>query len=129
MGNALMMVFGILLGVIGTIVTILAFIYQSAVILFGALGIFAISIICMVLSLEEKTPKQKKESITPPKKIETTFKVNPKTPIEQEKNAKPKPVKPTKATILPPNTIYCTYCGKQIPKDSLFCPNCGSSLE
>jgi hypothetical protein len=127
MAKALLILLSIVLGALGTLTIILAFAYQSVGILLLAIGIFVISVMSLVFAFEEKTPR--KETPSPPIKVGAPIKMNPNKPTTQEKSEKPKPVKPTKATVLPPNTIYCTYCGKQIPEDSLFCPNCGSSME
>lgn len=127
MAKSLLILLSIVLCALGILTIILAFAYQNVVILLTAIGIFVISVMSLVFAFEEKTPR--KEILSPPTKVGTPVKMNPNKPTNQEKSVKPKPVKLTKASVLPPNTIYCTYCGKQIPKDSLFCPNCGSSME
>ncbi len=130
MTNSLLIVFGIVLFALGLFTTLLAFAFQNLAIIVIAVIIFIISIISIVWGLtkkEEKAPPQ-------PPKVKTTIRVEATETAIPEKGSKPKtqkykPVKPTKATVLPPNTIYCPYCGKQIPEDSIFCPNCGASLE
>ncbi|MGQ9720827.1 MAG: zinc ribbon domain-containing protein [Candidatus Jordarchaeum sp.] len=132
MANSLLIVFGIILFALGLFTILLAFAFQNFAIIAVAIVIFIISIVSIVwgsVKKEEKTPP------TPPK-AKTTIKIErpeaeAEVPVKsgELKTLRYKPIKPTKATILPPNTIYCQYCGKQIPKDSVFCPNCGASLE
>jgi hypothetical protein len=157
MADATLVAFSIVLGAFGVFIVLLAFAFQNVAGLIIALAIFVISIISLVFAFRKGTPRKEKTPPTPikveapvrvkpkapapaPIKVETQFKVKPPTSVGtsvkvQPKVAtnpakgKPKPVKPTKTKLLPPNTVYCPYCGKQIPKDSLFCPNCGSSIE
>ncbi len=130
MAKPLLIVFGVVFFALGMFTILLAFAYQNLAIIAIAIVIFIIGIASIVWGLaaeEEKAPPS-------PPKVKTTIKVEVKEPTTPEKRSeiktqKYKPVKPTKATVLPPKTIYCPYCGKQIPKDSMFCPNCGASLE
>nr|MDO8077941.1 zinc-ribbon domain-containing protein [Candidatus Freyarchaeota archaeon] len=131
MANTLAIVFSIVLGALSIFAIILAFAYHSLAIL----GIGAVILIISTISLIYGLTREKKEA---PPEVKTTIKLEPKMEPKkvraQEKSdpesqpPKIKPVKPVKATVLPPDTIYCPYCGKQIPADSAFCPNCGASL-
>ncbi|MHA1208035.1 MAG: zinc-ribbon domain-containing protein [Candidatus Freyarchaeota archaeon] len=127
MANTLAIVFSIVLGALSIFAIILAFAYHSLAIL----GIGAVILIISTISLIYGLTREKKEA---PPEVKTTIKVKPKkVNIQQKKGPesqppKIKPVKPVEATVLPPDTIYCPYCGKQIPADSAFCPNCGASL-
>jgi hypothetical protein len=129
MVKALPIVLSIVLGALGIFAIILAFAYPS----FPALIIGAIIILISIISLvwgltqkeEEETPKPKEPQQIKLEAEETKAPVK----ITKSESKKYKPVKPTRATVLAPNTMYCTYCGKQIPKDSIYCPNCGSYLE
>ena len=127
MANTLAIVFSIVLGALSIFAIILAFAYHSLAIL----GIGAVILIISTISLIYGLTREKKEA---PPEVKTTNTLEPKKVRAQEKSGpesqppKIKPVKPVKATVLPPDTIYCPYCGKQIPADSAFCPNCGASL-
>nr|MDO8083068.1 zinc ribbon domain-containing protein [Candidatus Freyarchaeota archaeon] len=127
MANSLLIVFSIVLDALGIFAILFAFAYQNIAMLGVAFAVFVISVIILVWAFKEETPK--KEAPSAPTRVETPVKMKPKVSTIPAKSTKPKPVKPTKTTVLPPNTVYCTYCGKQIPKDILFCPNCGSSME
>jgi hypothetical protein len=127
MANSLLIVFSLLLDVLGVFTIILAFAYQNIAWLLIAFGIFVIGIISLVWAFKEETLR--KGAPSTPTKVEAPVEMKTKVSKVPAKSTKPKPVKPTKSSVLPPNTVYCTYCGKQIPKDSLFCPNCGSSIE
>ncbi|WXG40017.1 MAG: zinc-ribbon domain-containing protein [Candidatus Freyarchaeum deiterrae] len=157
MANATLIAFSIVLGALGVFTVIVAFAFQSIAGLVIALAIFVISVISLAWGFREEPSKKEKASkpvkveapvkvqpkapTPPPTKVETQFKaktpakvgvpvkVQPKVTTIPVKSGKPKSVKPNKSKILPPNTVYCPYCGKQIPKNSVFCPNCGSSIE
>lgn len=127
MANSLLIVLSVLLDALGIFIIILAFAYQNIALLLVAFGIFIIGVISLVWAFKEEKPK--KETPSQPTKVGAPVKMKTKVSTVPAKSTKPKPVKPSNINVLPPNTVYCTYCGKQVPKDSLFCPNCGSSME
>jgi hypothetical protein len=45
----------------------------------------------------------------------------------KQESAKPKQ-KSAKPEYLPPETIYCPACGKEVSKTAKRCPNCGHDL-
>ncbi|MBS7249166.1 MAG: zinc ribbon domain-containing protein [Candidatus Freyarchaeota archaeon] len=129
MAKTLQIALSIVLGALGLFAIILAFAYPS----FPALVVGAIIILISIVSLVwGLTQKEEEETTKPkePKRIKVEAEET-KVPIKITKleSDRYKPVKPTRATVLAPNSIYCQYCGKQIPKDSIYCPNCGSYLE
>ncbi len=127
MVKALPILLSIVLGGLGIFAIILAFAYPSVLALIVGAIIILISIVSLAWGLnqkeDEETPKEPKQIKVKAEEAKVPIKI---TKPEPEKY---KPIKPTRATVLAPNSIYCPYCGKQIPKDSMYCPNCGSYLE
>lgn len=48
--------------------------------------------------------------------------------LQMTKNSTTAHFKAIKKGLTEDDTMYCKYCGTEIPKDSKFCKNCGKEL-
>ncbi|MHA1264636.1 MAG: zinc-ribbon domain-containing protein [Candidatus Helarchaeota archaeon] len=74
-----------------------------------------LGLIVYLMAQESKPTSDNIENTTPPPSTDTTETFSPRTPSFPE--------------IPPDQIIYCSQCGMRLPHGSLFCPNCGASLE
>lgn len=80
--------------------------------LIGALAI-ALTVIALLIIRKIKSKKAKKETpVLTPKQYEQTEVIKPEKPLETSGS-----------------TVYCIYCGEQLPTEATYCRKCGKKIK